>query len=76
MVAKFDPRDRYNYMNELHSSPYQRLVIAEINREYKTDLIVLDAIEAFVTEGPDMGKLVKPGVILAEKIGLHWMLSL
>jgi len=65
MVAKFDPKDRYNYMNELHSSPYQKLMIAEINREYKTSLIVLDAIEAFVTEGPDRGKLVKPGVILA-----------
>ena len=65
MIAKIDPRDRYNYMNELHSSPYQRLMIAEINREYKPSLVVLDGIEAFVTEGPDKGQLVKPGVILA-----------
>jgi len=65
MIAKIDPRDRYNYMNELHSSPYQRLMIAEINREYRASLVVLDGIEAFVTEGPDKGQLVKPGVFLA-----------
>ncbi len=65
MVAKFDPQDGYDYMNELHSSPYQRLMIAEINREYKPSLVVLDGIEAFVTEGPDIGRVVRPGVILA-----------
>ena len=65
MVAKIDPKDGYDYMNELHSSPYQRLMIAEINREYKPTLVVLDGTEAFVTEGPDKGQVVRPGVILA-----------
>ena len=65
MVAKIDPKDGYDYMNELHSSPYQRHMIAEINREYKPSLVVLDGIEAFVTEGPDRGRVVRPGVILA-----------
>lgn len=65
MVAKFSPVDNYNFMNELHSSPNQRLMIAEINLLYKPDLIVLDGIEAFVDSGPETGKLAKPGVMIA-----------
>ncbi|MGA9348807.1 MAG: DUF362 domain-containing protein, partial [Anaerolineae bacterium] len=41
------PRHGYNYMTELHSSPYQRLMIAELNEPYSPDLIVVDGIEAF-----------------------------
>ena len=65
MVAKFDPKDGYGYMNELHSSPFQRLMIAEINREYNSSLVIMDGIEAFVSGGPDRGQLVRPCVILA-----------
>jgi len=56
MVAKFGPGDGYNYMNELHSSPHQRRMIADINAAYEPALIVLDGVEAFVTGGPDNGK--------------------
>jgi uncharacterized protein (DUF362 family) len=52
-------------MSELHSSPDQRLMIAEINAAYNPDLIVLDGVEAFVTGGPDKGKLVESHLILA-----------
>jgi uncharacterized protein (DUF362 family) len=38
-------------MGELHGSPHQRLMIAEINKFYRTDLIVMDATEGFVTGG-------------------------
>jgi uncharacterized protein (DUF362 family) len=55
----------YPYMNELHSSKYQREMIAEINTAYKTDLIVLDGVEAFVDGGPHVGTRVKANVILA-----------
>lgn len=65
MVARYSVKDRYDYMLELHSSPYQREMIAEINLLYKPDLIVLDGLEAFVTGGPDRGQLEKPGVMLA-----------
>lgn len=65
MVARYSVRDNYDYMMELHSSPYQREMIAEINVLYKPDLIVLDGLEAFVTGGPDRGQLEKPGVMLA-----------
>jgi uncharacterized protein (DUF362 family) len=59
------PRHGYNYMTELHSSPYQRLMIAELNEPYSPDLIVLDGIEAFTDGGPDRGSKVKAEVMLA-----------
>jgi len=65
MVAKYVPGDPYNYMNELHSSPHQRRLIAEIIAAYDTELIVLDGVEAFVTGGPEAGKIVDANVILA-----------
>ncbi len=55
----------YNYMNELHSSPHQRHMIAEINTAYAPALIVMDGVEAFVTGGPDRGKKVQSEVVLA-----------
>lgn len=65
MVAKQVPGDGYNYMGELHSSPHQRLMIAEINAAYQPDLVLLDGVEAFVDGGPAHGTLVEPQVILA-----------
>jgi uncharacterized protein (DUF362 family) len=57
--------DNYDYMQELHSSPHQRLMIAEVNAAYQPDLVVLDGVEAFVEGGPDRGKQVEAQVILA-----------
>ena len=65
LAAKFVPGEGYNYMNELHRSPYQRAMIAEINAAYRPDLIILDAMEAFSNGGPDRGQIITPGVILA-----------
>lgn len=65
LVAKTIRAGGHNYMTELHSSPYQRLMIAEINAAYEPDLIVMDAVEAFVSGGPAEGRRVQPGVILA-----------
>ena len=61
------PRDGYPYMQELHSSPNQRLLIAEINSVYSTDLVVLDGVEAFVDGGPMRGTRMDANVILAGK---------
>jgi len=57
--------DGYKYMRELHASPHQRSMIAEINQVFRPDLIVLDALSAFTTGGPSEGTLVHPGVMLA-----------
>jgi uncharacterized protein (DUF362 family) len=65
LAAKFVPGNPYNFMRELHSSPHQRHMIAEINAAYRPDLIVLDGVEGFVNGGPDQGKLVQANVILA-----------
>jgi uncharacterized protein (DUF362 family) len=59
------PLSGYSYMRELHSSPYQRQMIAEINTAYSPDLIVMDGVEAFVDGGPDRGTRVDAGVMLA-----------
>lgn len=64
-AAKFRGRSGYNYMDELHSSAYQRQMIAEINTAYSPSLVVIDGVEAFVDGGPDSGTLVQPGVVLA-----------
>lgn len=55
----------YDYMAELHSSLDQRLMIAEVNRFYEVDLVVMDAVKAFVREGPERGEVVEPNLLLA-----------
>ena len=65
LVAKQVPGDPYNYMGELHNSPNQRDMIAEINRAYTPDLVVVDGVEAFVDGGPDQGTRVESRVVLA-----------
>jgi uncharacterized protein (DUF362 family) len=64
-IARRVPGINYDFMGELHSSPHQRLMIAEINKFYRTDLIVMDAVEGFSTGGPDKGRLIHPGVVIA-----------
>jgi len=65
LAAKLVPGNSYNFMRELHSSPHQRHMIAEINTAYKPDLILLDGVQAFTNGGHDQGKMVQSNVILA-----------
>jgi uncharacterized protein (DUF362 family) len=65
LVAKRIPGERYDYMYELHISWHQRRMIAEINAAYRPDLVLFDGLEAFTKGGPDKGKAVEAGVILA-----------
>jgi uncharacterized protein (DUF362 family) len=58
-------RHGYDYMKELHSSPHQRKMIAEINQPFKPALIILDGIDAFVDGGPMTGRRVRGEVFLA-----------
>ncbi len=59
------PRVDQPYMKELHGSPHQRQLIAEINTAYAPNLIVLDGVDAFVNGGPARGTSVEAGVMLA-----------
>lgn len=65
LAAKQVRGDSYNYMTELHRSPDQRRMIAEINQAYAPAFIVLDGVQAFTTAGPDTGTIVDAGVVLA-----------
>jgi uncharacterized protein (DUF362 family) len=56
---------KYNYMAELHASPDQRLMIAEINQLYSPALVLMDAMEVFTEGGPESGELAAPRVIAA-----------
>jgi uncharacterized protein (DUF362 family) len=58
-------RHGYNYMSQLHSSPHQRKMIAEINGPFKPALIVMDGIEVFVDGGPMTGKRARADLFLA-----------
>jgi uncharacterized protein (DUF362 family) len=67
LVAKKVPGGVYDYMWELHTSPYQRQMIAEINSHYNVDFVLMDGIKAFTTGGPDKGTLVEPKLLLASR---------
>ena len=58
-------RNGFDYMKELHASPQQRKLIAEINQAFKPALVVMDGVEVFVDGGPMTGKLAKGEVFLA-----------
>jgi uncharacterized protein (DUF362 family) len=67
LIAARSPGFEYDYMRELHTSPFQRLMIAEINKFYGTDLVIMDAAQGFVRGGPERGEPVEPKVLLASK---------
>jgi uncharacterized protein (DUF362 family) len=58
-------RHGYQYMGELHQSPYQQEMIAEINQPFSPEIVVLDGIDAFTDGGPATGKRAKGNVFLA-----------
>ena len=57
----------WNYMKDLHASPYQGQMIAEANLAYKPELIVMDAVEVFVEGGPEIGETAAPEIIAASR---------
>jgi uncharacterized protein (DUF362 family) len=62
IVAKW--HGKRNYMWELHSSPHQRLMIAEINKYLPDQIIIMDGIKGFSRGGPASGTLINPGIML------------
>jgi uncharacterized protein (DUF362 family) len=64
-VATTAGSSAHNYMHELHNSPHQRAMIAEINRAYTPALLLMDGVDAFVDGGPAVGTLARPELILA-----------
>jgi uncharacterized protein (DUF362 family) len=58
-------RQGFEYMRQLHGSPHQRKMIAEINEPFKPHLVIMDGIEAFVDGGPATGKRAQGNVLWA-----------
>ncbi|MFC1515583.1 DUF362 domain-containing protein [Thermodesulfobacteriota bacterium] len=58
-------RNGYQYMSELHQSPHQQKMIAEINAPFSPDIVVMDGVDAFVDGGPATGKRQKGNVFIA-----------
>lgn len=58
-------RHGFGYMRELHGSPHQQEMIAEINAPFRPALVVLDGVDAFVDGGPMTGRRAAGNVVLA-----------
>lgn len=65
LVARRVPGDVHDYMWELHTSSFQRHMIAEINKYYHLDVVVMDGIRAFVSGGPERGEVAESNLMLA-----------
>ncbi len=58
-------RHGFDYMTELHTSPHQNKLIAEINQPFQPDLVLIDGVDAFVDGGPATGKHVHGNLLMA-----------
>jgi uncharacterized protein (DUF362 family) len=58
-------RHGFDYMTELHTSPHQKKLIAEINQPFQPHLVLIDGVDAFVDGGPATGKRVRGNLLLA-----------
>lgn len=56
-----------NYMEELHSSPHQCSMIAEVNQVYSPQLLIMDVVQTFIEGGPESGQIADPGIIAASR---------
>jgi uncharacterized protein (DUF362 family) len=66
LVAKYGLVNAgYNYMAELHASPQQGALIAEANLVYAPKLVILDAMQVFISGGPDAGEIASPEIVMA-----------
>lgn len=54
-------------MDELHSSRFQREMIAEMNYAYEPNLVIMDGVEAFYSGGPMHGAVWRANLTFASK---------
>lgn len=58
-------RNGFPCMNDLHSSPHQQKMIAELNQPFSPDLVLLDGVDTFVDGGPMTGRRAEGNAMLA-----------
>jgi uncharacterized protein (DUF362 family) len=68
LIAKYSAMNsQQNYMEELHASPHQCQMIAEVNQIYAPKLAIMDAVQAFIEGGPESGQIADSGIIAASR---------
>lgn len=73
LIAKYDRKGTYNYMKELHASPDQCQMIAEVNQLYSPALVIMDAVQSFIDGGPESGNPQARAFFSHLGTELHWM---
>jgi uncharacterized protein (DUF362 family) len=63
LAAGLPPRSRRGLVSDMHTSLQEKVV--DINKGFKPDLILMDALKCFIDGGPDEGTEREPGLIVA-----------
>ncbi|MDD9966180.1 MAG: DUF362 domain-containing protein, partial [Myxococcales bacterium] len=63
LAAGLPPRSRRGLISDMHTSVHQKVV--DINKGFEPDLVVMDAMQCFIDNGPDTGTTRSPGLIVA-----------
>jgi uncharacterized protein (DUF362 family) len=62
LAAGLPPRSRRGLISDMHTNLQEK--VADINKGYVPDLIVMDAMQCFIDGGPDSGTTRDPGLII------------
>lgn len=62
IAAGLPPRSRRGLISDMHTNLQEK--VADIGKGFKPDLIVMDAMQCFIDNGPDSGTLADPGLIV------------
>jgi uncharacterized protein (DUF362 family) len=62
LAAGLPPRSRRGLVSEMYTDLQEK--VADINKGFTPDLIVMDATKCFLDQGPDDGTVREPGLIV------------
>ncbi|HKU43274.1 MAG TPA: DUF362 domain-containing protein [Polyangiales bacterium] len=62
LAAGLPPRSRRGLISDMHTNLQEK--VADINKGFTPDLIVMDATQCFIDNGPDSGTVRDPGLIV------------
>lgn len=62
LAAGLPPRSRRGLISDMHTNLHEK--VADINKGFTPDLIIMDATKCFIDNGPDDGTIREPGLIV------------
>jgi uncharacterized protein (DUF362 family) len=62
IAAGLPQRSRRGLISDMHTNLQEK--VADIGKGFKPDLIVMDALQCFIDNGPDSGTVADPGLIV------------